>query len=37
MSYSADDAQSYLRAAAFVEKILKDTKPADLQVEQPMK
>ena len=37
MSYSASDAESYRRAAYFVDKILKGTKPADLPVEQPMK
>jgi len=37
MSYSANDAESYKRAAVFVDKILKGAKPADLPVEQPMK
>jgi putative ABC transport system substrate-binding protein len=37
MSYSASDAESYRRAAYFVDKILKGTKPADLPVEQPTK
>ena len=37
MSYSANDAESYKRAALFVDKILKGAKPADLPVEQPMK
>jgi ABC-type uncharacterized transport system substrate-binding protein len=37
MSYSTDDAQSFKRAAVYVDKILKGTKPADLPVEQPTK
>ena len=37
MSYSTDDAESFKRAAVYVDKILKGTKPADLPVEQPMK
>jgi putative ABC transport system substrate-binding protein len=37
MSYSADDTESYRRAAYFVDRILKGTKPADLPVEQPTK
>jgi len=37
MSYSANDTESYKRAALFVDKILKGAKPADLPVEQPTK
>ncbi len=37
MSYTADEHESYKRAAIYVDRILKGTKPADLPVEQPMK
>jgi putative ABC transport system substrate-binding protein len=37
MSYSSNDAESFKRAAVYVDKILKGTKPADLPVEQPTK
>jgi putative ABC transport system substrate-binding protein len=35
--YGADVMESYERVAAFVDKIIKGRKPADLPVEQPMK
>ena len=37
VSYTSDDTENYRRAAFFVDRILKGTKPADLPVEQPMK
>jgi len=37
MSYSVNEAGNYRRAATYVDKILKGTKPADLPVEQPTK
>ena len=36
MSYGADDAERYRRAAYLIDRILKGAKPAELPVEQPM-
>jgi putative tryptophan/tyrosine transport system substrate-binding protein len=37
MSYAAKSAESFRRAAVYVDKILKGTRPEDLPVEQPTK
>jgi putative tryptophan/tyrosine transport system substrate-binding protein len=37
MSYGPDRAEPYRRVASMVDKILKETKPADIPVEQPTK
>ena len=37
MSYAPNNTDSWRRAADFVDKILKGTKPADIPVEQPTK
>ena len=37
MSYASDDVEQWRRAAYYVDRILKGTKPAELPVEQPTK
>jgi putative ABC transport system substrate-binding protein len=37
MSYSTNDVDAYRRAARYIDKIFKGSKPSDLPVEQPMK
>jgi ABC-type uncharacterized transport system substrate-binding protein len=37
VSYSTNDTEIFRRAASYVDKILKGTKPADLPIEQPKK
>jgi ABC-type uncharacterized transport system substrate-binding protein len=37
MSYSSNEPEIYRRAATYVEKILKGTKPSGIPVEQPTK
>ena len=37
MSYATNEAESFKRAAIFVDKNPKGTKPADIPVEQPTK
>ena len=37
MSYAANDAHQFVRAAYYVDRILKGAKPAELPIEQPGK
>jgi putative tryptophan/tyrosine transport system substrate-binding protein len=37
VSYSTNDLEAYRRAAYYVDRILKGTKPANLPIEQPTK
>ena len=37
MSYSSNDAESFTRAAFYVDKLIKGANPADLLIEQPTK
>jgi putative tryptophan/tyrosine transport system substrate-binding protein len=37
MRYAPSDSDLFRRAATYVDKVLKGTKPADLPVEQPIK
>jgi ABC-type uncharacterized transport system substrate-binding protein len=37
MSYAPDRVEIHKRVAAMIDKILKETKPADLPVEEPIK
>jgi len=37
MSYGSDPAETYRRAAVYIDKILRGAQPADLPVEQPTK